>query len=180
MSWIPVDERMPPDVEDVIVVSGGGLVFLARYDCEKYEWFAADLENEKATVVITHWMPLPAPPGRRELIILPGVRPPSWNEFYAGRHWSERAEKAKIAHAEVRQHFNPDVVPFENSVDIEIRVYFNKSPQDCSNIQGKLYEDALKGFYIVDDSPRYVRSIKISSLVDKANPRIEIELIEAV
>lgn len=115
---------------------------------------------------------------RRVLLVIPGLRPPSWNDLYAGQHWSKRKEMADKIHLLVRAALDPDEPCFEGRVDIEVRAYFDKSPQDASNICSKLMEDGLLGHLIVDDSPRYVRSMRTVSEVDKLNPRVEIEIAE--
>ena len=67
---------------------------------------------------------------------------------------------------------------FDVLVDITITAYFDKRPLDASNICAKLYEDAIKGWLIVDDSPKYVRSVRTVSEIDKQRPRVEIEVAE--
>jgi hypothetical protein len=67
-----------------------------------------------------------------------------------------------------------------NRVDIEVIGYFDKRPLDSSNIAVKLYEDALKGWLIEDDSLDYVRKVGGESRVDKENPRVEIVLTEVI
>lgn len=113
------------------------------------------------------------------LITLEGERPVTWNTLYAGKHWAKRHVLAKSVHDLVRysvleQH--PGVKPFDERVSIVVRVYFDKRPHDCCNIPAKIYIDGLHGLVIYDDDIRYVASVTTVSLVDKDNPRVEIEV----
>lgn len=108
------------------------------------------------------------------LIILDGERPISWNAFYAGAHWHQRKAEADRVHWLVRGHLDPDGPTYDSPVVITVTAYFDKSPMDASNICAKLYEDALKGFVLVDDSPDYVDSVITRSRTDKQRPRVEI------
>jgi len=63
-------------------------------------------------------------------------------------------------------------------VEIEVVGYFDKRPLDSSNVAGKLYEDALKGWLIEDDSIKHVAGLTTRSRIDKVNPRVEIILTE--
>lgn len=117
-------------------------------------------------------------------IVLPGERSPSQNEYYSSPHWSKRNEIAKRVHQTVRNRLQQmGIGPGEtcnNRVDIEVIGYFDKRPLDSSNIAVKLYEDALKGWLIEDDSLDYVRKVGGESRVDKENPRVEIVLTEVI
>lgn len=111
-------------------------------------------------------------------IVLPGERPASWNWYYGGTHWTKRKAEVDRVHQIVRSALTGNEIPYHQPVDIEVIAYFDVRPLDASNITGKLYEDALKGWLIVDDSPRYVRSMKTVSLIDKTNPRVEIVIVD--
>jgi hypothetical protein len=117
-------------------------------------------------------------------IVLPGVRSPSMNEFYSTPHWSRRNKIAQDIHAVVRNRLREmGIGPGDtcnNKVAITVVGYFDKRPLDSSNISAKLFEDALKGWLIEDDSPQYVESMTTISRVDKLNPRVEITLIEVL
>jgi len=67
-------------------------------------------------------------------------------------------------------------VMFEKPVEITVVAYFAGRMLDCSNIPVKIYEDALKGTLIHDDTPKYVWKVSAISRRDKKNPRIEIIL----
>lgn len=109
-------------------------------------------------------------------IIIPDHRPPSWNKLYAGVHWTKRKAIADEAHKLVRAALPPDTEPFAVPVDITVTAYFKNRPLDASNVCAKIYEDGLIGFAIVDDGPRYVRSMRTVSRVDKQAPRVEIDI----
>ena len=114
---------------------------------------------------------------RREVkLVLQDEQPMSWNKIYAGKHWTHRQQEADRVHQLVRSAIDPDKPMFDCIVDIEMYVYFKnrRVQQDASNIAAKFYEDGLIGWIIEDDSPQYVRSVKTVSLLDRANPRVEI------
>lgn len=115
-------------------------------------------------------------------LMLEGEQPMSWNKMYAGLHWSDRKAEADRVHLAVRVAIDPNEPMFDKPVSITIRAYFkNRRLQlDASNIAAKLYEDGLIGWLIKDDSPQYVRSMTTVSLLDRQNPRIEIEIKEAL
>lgn len=116
----------------------------------------------------------------RYQITLPGERPPSWNDSYAGQHWSKRKAEADRVHMAVRAAIDPDqVVPFAEPVNVTVTVFFASKCQDADNIPAKLYIDALKGWVIVDDDRRYVRSVTTVTEFDASRPRVVIE-VEAV
>lgn len=112
------------------------------------------------------------------LIILEGERPLlSWNSFYSGNHHTKRTAEKNRVRMVVREAIDPDTARiFDCRVDVFITVYFTHPPQDSDNICDKLYIDALCGWYIVDDDPRYIRWTATRSEIDKARPRVEIEI----
>ncbi|MCP4083193.1 MAG: RusA family crossover junction endodeoxyribonuclease [Planctomycetaceae bacterium] len=117
---------------------------------------------------------------RKVTLTLPGEQPISWNKMYAGQHWSKRQAEARRVHLAVRIALDPDWPIFDTPVAITVRAYFKdrRRQLDCSNIAAKLYEDGLIGWLIKNDSPQYVRSMTTVSLVDRKNPRVEIEIME--
>lgn len=117
---------------------------------------------------------------RKVTIIIPDEKPMSWNEFYSGKHWTFRKREVDRVHQLVRAYIDPNWPMFTKPVTIEFRAYFaNKKVRlDWVNVSAKLYEDALIGWLIKDDNPDYVISGKIISMIDRKNPRIEIELRE--
>lgn len=111
------------------------------------------------------------------LIVLHGEKPYSWNRFYAGTHFHERKRMAHAVHALVAGFLPVNAEVYTVPVDITITAYFKSRPLDADNIVGKLYIDGLKGKILQDDNPRWVRSVKTVSLMDKALPRVEIEIV---
>lgn len=111
-------------------------------------------------------------------IILEKERPISLNQYYAGMHWSKRSEEAKRVHYLMMSKIQRGVTFFKNPVEIEVTCYFKSNPMDADNIVAKLYIDGLKGKVLVDDTPKYVKGVKLVSLVDVNNPRVEIEITE--
>lgn len=65
---------------------------------------------------------------------------------------------------------------FKTRVDIRLVGYFAKRIIDADNLCSKIYIDALKGVFFLDDSPEYVRSVTTQCETDKKNPRLEIEI----
>jgi hypothetical protein len=83
----------------------------------------------------------------------------SLNEFYAGVHWSKR-KKIKDDFALLIR--SQTKVKIDFPCDVEYTFSFKRNPLDCSNACGgmvKLIEDCL----FLDDSPKSVRSIKVTS-----------------
>ena len=108
------------------------------------------------------------------LIVLDGERPMSWNAFYSGVHWKVRQNEANRVHWLVREKLNTDADAYTVPVTMTVTAYFNSHPMDASNICAKLYEDALTGLVLVDDSPKYVDSVTTRSRIDKQRPWVEI------
>ena len=109
-------------------------------------------------------------------IILPGEKPMSNNILYR-LHWTKRNEEAQRVHELVRYSLTRlQRVPFSKKISIFITAYFKHRPLDSDNIAAKLYVDGLKGYVINDDTPAYVGFVATRSEVDKANPRVEIDI----
>jgi hypothetical protein len=117
---------------------------------------------------------------RQITLTLEGEQPISWNKMYSGWHWAKRKAEVDRVHLAVRAALDPDWPMFDRPVAITVRAHFkNKRVQlDASNIAGKLYEDGLIGWLVQDDKPQYVRSMTTISLLDRENPRVEIEIKE--
>ena len=117
---------------------------------------------------------------RQITLTLEGEQPMGLNRLLARVHWSIRDEEVARVKLAVRAALDPNWLMFDKPVTITVTVYFkNKGVQlDASNIPAKLYEDGLIEWLIVDDSPQYVRSMTTVSLIDRQNPRVEIEIRE--
>jgi len=91
-----------------------------------------------------------------ELHDLPKI---SLNEFYSGKHWSNR-KKIKDNITLLVKAQTKEIIDYP--CDVEYDFWFKKNPLDCSNACGgmvKMIEDCI----FPDDSPKIVRSIKVSS-----------------
>lgn len=94
----------------------------------------------------------------KEIILTLG-KPPSLNQFYAGKHWTYRKRMGDEYKRKVKDAL-ACVDPF-TAVRFELRVGYN-SRYDCDNsiLCCKFVADALveKG-YVPDDSPKYYRKL---------------------
>jgi len=65
--WIPVTERLPKPWDFVLVSTGDKSVEMGRCEDHGIWELMSDYPELGATAqVITHWMPLPAPPASKE------------------------------------------------------------------------------------------------------------------
>jgi hypothetical protein len=110
------------------------------------------------------------------VIEIPGVTLPSWNKFYAGKHWAVRKKLADEWHMLVSLHAKAkedgDKMATE-PVDIEITCHFANKVKllDADNICSKIAIDGLKGIFIQEDDPDYVKNVTTRSRLDRENPR---------
>ena len=103
----------------------------------------------------------------------------SWNVLYAGKHYTVRQNEANRVHSIVREGIDPEQASIcQNRVDIIITTFFGHRPIDSCNVATKMYIDGLIGWYIEDDSIKYVRSSKSVVEMDRDRPRVEIKIIE--
>ena len=114
-----------------------------------------------------------------QTLVLHDERPKSWNTFWAGIHWRKRKAERDRVHYVVRVAINPNYARmFTVPIDIDIIAYFDttgrKKQLDSPNIVSKPYIDALIGWYIEDDSRKYVRRVSTQSEVDCDFPRVYI------
>jgi hypothetical protein len=60
--WISVEEQLPEELDSVLVFLDGEICvgYLSR------GWFIEGKDNDCFAFYPTHWMPLPAPPGKPE------------------------------------------------------------------------------------------------------------------
>ena len=110
-------------------------------------------------------------------LVLSGEKPVSWNLLWSSKHWTVRQKLAQEVHARGRAALDPEIEPPPLPVDVTVVAYQKGTPMDPDNILAKPYLDGLKGWWLRDDSPDCVRSVRLFSQVDKNNPRVEIILI---
>lgn len=101
------------------------------------------------------------------------------NKIYSGMHWGSRKSIVDKYHKAIKD--SKVKIPKDRDIvkDLIITFYFENRPLDCSNcfFMAKCCEDGLvKMGVLIDDSPKYVRSVTCISKIDKNAPRIEIEL----
>lgn len=85
----------------------------------------------------------------------------SLNAYWAGKHYKARAQDARDIHSLTVLALKQAGIkkqPFKGPVEILFRW---DDRLDCSNhaALGKMIEDALKGYVIQDDNPRWVRRV---------------------
>lgn len=117
-------------------------------------------------------------------LVLEGERPISWNRFYAGAHWRERASESERIHTLVlmslRQQYADMPHPFVKPVEVEVTAYFKGRMMDPDNLPAKLYIDGLKlAGLLTDDTPRYIAAVTTRSRQDGRYPRVELTIREA-
>ena len=121
------------------------------------------------------------------VLVLEGEKPVSWNTIWSSPHWTERkniADAIQVIVAKARGEIDPEIEPPPLPVDITFVAYQKNRTKkgktmplvDCDNLLAKPYIDALKGWWIRDDDPTCVRSVRLYSMVDNEQPRLEIIL----
>lgn len=59
--WIPVEERLPDEpMEYIVMISGGAASTTLLFDGKL--WFEEDEDECRTYYPVTHWIPLPQPP----------------------------------------------------------------------------------------------------------------------
>ncbi len=61
LTWVPVEERLPDQVDDVVVWHPSRIGTGWAWHDGDGKWFSGDYE-----VLVSHWMPFPAPPETNE------------------------------------------------------------------------------------------------------------------
>ena len=105
--------------------------------------------------------------------------PPSANRAWRhtnGRTYMTREAKAykELTYWKAKQQ---GAKPLEGPVILRGTIYFPNQRGDLSN-RIKVLEDALQGAAYVNDSQ--VVRIDLSKAIDKKNPRVELEILEAI
>ena len=62
--WIPVEERLPEDDSQVLVIMRPGMFSLATWE-ESLYWLIPGIGTENPDYPVTHWKPLPSPPNTK-------------------------------------------------------------------------------------------------------------------
>ena len=94
----------------------------------------------------------------------------SSNAIYSGIHWAVRKKHKDIFRWALIT-LKTKIKPVE-SCDLEFEFNFKSKPLDCDNVfySVKLIIDSLRYYgKIPDDSPKYVKSIKVSSKKSNKN-----------
>lgn len=94
----------------------------------------------------------------------------SANAIYSGVHWAIRQKHKNIYRWSLIA-LKSQIKPV-NECDIEMEFNFKSKPLDCDNCfySVKLCLDSLRYYGIIpDDSPKYVKSIKVSSKKSNKN-----------
>lgn len=92
-------------------------------------------------------------------IILENYKCPSWNVFYAGKHWSTRQEMKEEALFAVMEALNNKKLTVSTAkVRITVVAYL-KRVIDPDNVCEKMIIDGLKKVLFKDDSAKYVECV---------------------
>ena len=93
-------------------------------------------------------------------------KPPSWNQFWAGGHWSKRkAFKDKwrvLTMAALQKYGLTEIGLLQRPVNLIVEAA-SVHPLDTSNVCVKPIEDTLIGVLLQDDNPKWVRSMHVTS-----------------
>jgi Holliday junction resolvase RusA-like endonuclease len=108
---------------------------------------------------------------------------PSYNDLNKG-HWSQCAKVKSEAMRTVGWIINAyHLRPVAGKVTVTIRCYEPNAKRDDDNVTSgaaKVILDALKNKGIIkNDGQRYVRCVKCPTMIDRENPRVEVEIEEA-
>lgn len=111
-------------------------------------------------------------------LVLEGERPPSWNTLWSQGHWTRRKELKDRCRLATLAAIDPGAAfIYPTPVRIHVRVYYKGRRSDWDNVCVKPYQDALIGVYLEDDNPQHVVGGSIAVYYDKANPRMEIDIV---
>lgn len=108
-------------------------------------------------------------------------KPPSLNEYYAGRHFAIRKKQGDKYKQIVKLELDKYDKYFAKSIEIHIS-YCSRYDCDNSILASKFTADALVSLgYVADDSPKYFKSlsIKFDGDLPKNTYKVKIILIDA-
>lgn len=111
---------------------------------------------------------------------------PSWNKFYAGVHWVERAKLQHEWHNLVVQEALMQLgAAARRKFDVPVRIAISctfhgrRTQIDPDNLCAKLVIDGLKGLLLEDDSPTWVHSVTLGPCTRGPAPLTIIRIEEA-
>ena len=97
------------------------------------------------------------------IIDIPNLRCPSQNEYYSTPHWTQRNGRAKeikeLVWARLLELGIRQGETCNKLIALTVVAFCTPPCLDSSNVAGKLFEDALKGWLLEDDSIQYVYSM---------------------
>jgi hypothetical protein len=91
-------------------------------------------------------------------IVIPG-RAIGWQQFYRGKHWAVRAAVAQQIHGLVRAALDPEQPMFTGQIAVTVTAQFVHHLMDADNICSKVFIDGIKGWWVPDDTPGWIRSV---------------------
>ncbi len=110
-------------------------------------------------------------------IVVPDLLLPSWNEFYAGMHWSKRKGLADTIRMQVLAATPIEAETFSGPVNICVTAYRPRA-LDSDNVAAKLVIDGLcDAGLLQDDSPRWLHDVTTRGR--RGQPRVEIKIVES-
>lgn len=101
------------------------------------------------------------------------------NAFYAGKHWSQRKKDAEDLHSLALLSMRSAGIEKKFvSKPVEIRFFWDdRMDVDNHAALGKAFVDAMKGYILPDDSPRWFRKVT-HEFWDGGKIRVEVEELE--
>lgn len=117
------------------------------------------------------------------IIDIPNLRSPSQNEYYSTPHWTKRNGRAREIKALVWGRLLELGIrqgeTCNKRIALTVVAFCTPPCLDSSNVAGKLFEDALKGWLLEDDSIKYVYSMTtIAKLSDRDSVTIILTEVE--
>ena len=114
-------------------------------------------------------------------IVIDDFKLPSWNIFYAGKHWHVRKQKADELHQLISYHCyqNKIMGPIKNKVKIHFEIHYkDKRRHDPDNACIKPLIDGLVLIGILkDDSTKEISEIKIKMKVSQKTNQVIMDII---
>lgn len=101
------------------------------------------------------------------------------NAFYAGKHWAKRKKDAEELHNLALWSMKSAGIKKQFAVKpVEIRFFWDdRMDIDNHAALGKAFVDAMKGYILPDDSPRWFRKVT-HEFWDGGKIRVEVEELE--